>query len=109
MGRKEEAYQTLFQSAQRVTEAMAAADYRHNKAEQDRTGDASARAAFLPVGACGPPARPPAQGALYLPGCSRQRPLASAAVVWQRHRAMRVIKVWESRFISDVLPSGRTG
>ena len=68
-----------------------------------------AQPSSLLVPAVRPPARPPAQGALPLPGCSRQRPLASAAVVWQRHRAMRVIKVWETRFISDVLPLGTDG
>ena len=47
---KEEAYQTLFQSAQRVTEAMAAADYRHNKAEQDRTGAAIEKFGSTPTG-----------------------------------------------------------
>ena len=53
--------------------------------------------------------RPPARPRKMRSSRRRTAALASAAAVRQRHRAMRVIKVWETRFISDVLPSGQTG
>ena len=109
MGRKEEAYQTLFQSAQRVTEAMAAADYRHNKAEQDRTGDARARAAFLPVGALRfrPPAPRKARSrvpAVVGSGRLRQQRLFGSGTV--RCASSRCGKRGSSAMFS---PSGQTG